>query len=243
VSTLADLRVIFQLLRTGGSKSSDHATRLNQFYQNQAGDYDEFRKRLLPGREQLISSMELPEQARVVDLGGGTGGNLEALTANQKTRIAHWHLVDLCRPLLDVAGQRCHENTYSFVQLHEADATKWQPEAEADLVLLSYSLTMIPDWIGALENALRMLKPGGQVAVVDFYVSRKYSEGVQHGAFTRHFWPLWFSWDNVFLSQDHLPWLQAHTETVRLREDVTRLPFLPGSRVPWYSYVGRKTRG
>ena len=48
------------------------------------------------------------------------------------------------------------------------------PEAPVDVVTFSYSLTMIPDWFAAIENALRMLRPGGQIGVVDFYVSRKY---------------------------------------------------------------------
>jgi len=30
----------------------------------------------------------------------------------------------------------------------------------------------IPDWFLAIDNALRILKPGGIIAVVDFYVSR-----------------------------------------------------------------------
>ena len=55
-----------------------------------------------------------------------------------------------------------------------ADATEFRPsEGQADVVTLSYALTMIPDWFAAIENACAMLKPGGVIGVADFYVSRK----------------------------------------------------------------------
>ena len=129
------------------------------------------------------------------------------------------------------------------VHTAEADACAWMPpEGAADLVLFSYSLTMIPDWIGVLEHAWRMLKPGGCVAVVDFYVSRKHpaADHVRHSAFTRHFWPTWFSWDDVFLNPDHLPYLERRFETVKRVESTGAIPYLPGSRVPYYQFVGRK---
>ncbi|MFO1436013.1 MAG: hypothetical protein U1F34_06575 [Gammaproteobacteria bacterium] len=37
----------------------------------------------------------------------------------------------------------------------------------ADVVLMSYALTMIPIGV-AVRNAVSMLKPGGTLAVVDF---------------------------------------------------------------------------
>lgn len=37
-----------------------------------------------------------------------------------------------------------------------------------DRILISYSLSMIPDWQAALAEAVRHLAPGGQLAVVDF---------------------------------------------------------------------------
>ena len=247
---LSDLRVLLNLLKPAPADQDTHAARLNAFYEGQALHYDDFRRRLLAGREEAIRSLDLPHRARVVDLGGGTGANLEFLTPLQRTRIESWQIVDLCRPLLTVAAQGIETRGDRFVSLHEADATTWQPEDPADVVVFSYSLTMMPDWVSALENAWHLLKPGGQILVVDFYVSRKHVSGsrvsrrvghpVRHGAFARHFWPAWFAWDNVFLSPDHLPWLEGHFEPVTVRESMCRLPFLPGSRVPWYRFTGRK---
>ena len=110
------------------------------------------------------------------------------------------------------------------------------------MVTFSYSLTMIPDWFSAIENAMRMLKPGGMIGVVDFYVSRKHvSEQLKrHGWFTRHFWPTWFGNDNVFPSPDHLPFLRSHFDTVWLAESRSKVPYIPLIRTPYYQFIGRK---
>jgi S-adenosylmethionine-diacylgycerolhomoserine-N-methlytransferase len=78
--------------------------------------------------------------------------------------------------------------------------------------------------------------------VVDFYVSRKHTaDGMaRHGWMTRVFWPLWFGIDNVFLSPDHLPLLQHHFDTVTLREERSKVPYMPLGRVSYYTFVGRK---
>ena len=49
--------------------------------------------------------------------------------------------------------------------------TTFEPEGPADVVTFSYSLTMIPDWVRALEQAWALLKPGGTIGIVDFYVA------------------------------------------------------------------------
>jgi len=110
------------------------------------------------------------------------------------------------------------------------------------VVTFSYSLTMIPDWFAAIENALSILKPGGTIGVVDFYVSRKYAASglTRHGWWTRTFWPSWFSLDNVFPSPDHVPFLHRHFDVLHFEEHRAKVPYLPGARVPYYLFVGRK---
>jgi S-adenosylmethionine-diacylgycerolhomoserine-N-methlytransferase len=129
------------------------------------------------------------------------------------------------------------------VEAIRADATTFRPpEGKADVVTFSYSLTMIPDWFAAIENARAMLKPGGTIGVVDFYVARKYpSHGnARHGWFTRTFWPTWFAMDNVFPSPDHVPFLHRSFETVHFEEHKAKVPYVPLARMPYYLFVGRK---
>ena len=94
----------------------------------------------------------------------------------------------------------------------------------------------------AVANAIAMLKPGGRLGVVDFYVSpRRAAPGtVQHSAFARGFWPLWFAHDGVRLDAGHLPALRSLLPAHRLEERRSALPYLPGLRVPYYVFVGAK---
>ncbi len=117
----------------------------------------------------------------------------------------------------------------------------YRPAQPVDLVYFSYSLTMIPNWRGALDNALAMLRPGGTLGVVDFYVSEPDpAPGLaRHGALTRWLWPRWFGHDGVHPNPDHLPTLRRCLPDHRLLEGEGPVPYLPGARVPYYVFTGR----
>jgi len=240
MSFWSDLRVLYHLALKP-VRGASHQERLESFYSGQAGAYDDFRRRLLQGRQELYSAIELPPHATWVDMGGGTGANLEYL-ADRLGQLRQVYVVDLSPSLLEVARQRCEERGWTNVQTVCADATTWQPPEPVDVVTFSYSLTMIPDWFAAIDNGLAMLRPGGTLAVVDFYVSRKYpAAGLRkHGWFTRNFWPVWFGNDNVFPSADHLPYLRSRLQTVALEEQQAKIPYLPLVRAPYYRFQGCK---
>jgi len=109
-------------------------------------------------------------------------------------------------------------------------------------VLLSYSLTMIPDWFRAVDQAWKMLHPGGVIGATDFYVSRPYPEAGlrRHAWWQRRLWPACFRGHNVHLSPDHLPYLRYRFETVHLAERQGPMPFTFGLWPPYYVFVGRK---
>jgi len=240
MSLISDLRVLYHLTLTP-IRGKSHSERLESFYSRQAHDYDSFRQRLLQGRQQMWDLLPAPAGGVCVDLGGGTGANLEYL-GERLANFSKVYLVDLSPSLLKVADERIAARGWSNVTTVEADATTFTPAEQADLVTFSYSLTMIPDWFAAIDQALRILKPGGTIGVVDFYVSRKYPESgrQRHSWLTQSFWPVWFGFDNVFPSRDHVPYLCRRFEQQSLVEARARVPFLPGSRVPYYIFVGTK---
>jgi S-adenosylmethionine-diacylgycerolhomoserine-N-methlytransferase len=233
----ADLRVLASLVR-GQPRTGSHAERLQTFYAPQAARYDAFREGLLHGRAELIGWMEPPPGARVVELGGGTGRSLD-LWGPRLRGLDSFELVDLCPALLAQARARARD--LPNVRVIEADATTYRPAQPADLVYFSYSLTMIPDWRAALDNALAMLRPGGVLGVVDFYVSEPDpAPGLaRHGALALWFWPRWFGHDGVYPNPEHLPTLRHRLPDHRLLEGQGRVPYLPGVRVPYYAFVGR----
>lgn len=237
----SDLKILYHLVLKP-VRGANHADRMESFYAGQADAYDDFRKRLLQGREALWNAIDVPEGGVWVDMGAGTGSNLE-LFGDSLARLNKVYAVDLSPSLLEVADRRIAQRGWTNVAAVEADATRYRPpEGQADVVSFSYSLTMIPDWFGAIENALAMLKPGGQIAVVDFYVSRKYPADThrRHGWWTRNFWRGWFDRDNVFPSPDHVPFLHRHFEPSHFTENRAKVPYIPLMRVPYYAFVGRK---
>ena len=242
MALFADLRVLYHLA-VKPVRGRDHAERMESFYAGQADAYDDFRRRLLQGREEMYSAIETPDAGVWVDMGGGTGSNLEYI-ADDIHRLKSVYVVDLSQSLLDVAAKRFKDRGWSNAHACAADATRFRPDEPVDVVTFSYSLTMIPDWFAAVENALSMLRPGGQIGVVDFYVSRKYPDeaAARHSWFTRHFWPAWFGNDNVFPSGDHFPFLHSHFEPVSVSEHCAKIPYLPLVRAPYSRFVGRKSK-
>ena len=237
-----ELKVLWAMVR-GARGSGSHAERLQRLYRDQAGHYDRFRERLLHGRRELVSLLPLGPGARLVEMGGGTGSNLESF-GDRLRDFAAVTLVDLCPALLDVARARCGRHGWTNVRVVEGDATTWRPPdgAPVDAVLFSYSLTMIPDWFRAVDNALAMLRPGGLLAVVDFTLSRKHRvAGRRHQPpLLRAFWRAWFGHDDVFLNPDHVAYLAYRTRTVRLDERDGPVPYLPFLRAPYYLFVGER---
>lgn len=248
MSFASDLRILYHLALKP-VRGKDHAARMESFYAGQAGAYDDFRKRLLKGRQELWSLIPPPAGGTWIDMGGGTGANLEYFTQARSAsegRLAGLekiYVLDLSHSLLEIAKQRIAAQGWTNVETVEADATTFRPPGgPVDVITFSYSLTMIPDWFAALENALAILRPGGTIGVVDFYVSRKYaSDGLaRHGWFTRTFWPTWFALDNVFPSADHVPFLHRHFDVLQFQEHRAKVPYIPLARVPYYIFVGRK---
>jgi len=228
-----DFTVLRQMLR-GMPSGEAHAERLQAFYAPQAAHYDDFRDRLLPGRAALIDKLPLPDGARVVEL--GTGRNVEFFGA-RIARIASFEVVDLCPALLNVARERTRSRHQ--IRAIKADATTYQPQQPVDCVYFSYALTMIPNWRAALDNAYAMLKPGGIVGAVDFHLpmaQRKFSLR----SFERTFWSRWFGHDGVRLDSAHLAELKRIFHSEDVVEARARVPYLPGLKVPYYVFVGRK---
>ncbi len=224
----AEVRILWQMLR-GASRAGDHAQRLEQFYAPQAQGYDAFRERLLHGRRELIERLPAGAGDRVIELGGGTGRNLEFF-GERMAAFASVEVVDLCPALLAVARRRWGDRRN--VRLVLADVSEYRPAAAVDCVYLSYVLTMIPDWRRAVDNALAMLAAGGTFGVVDFHVP--------DDKLASRFWRAWFGHDGVWLSAEHLPYLRSRMDQVLCEQRRGPLPYVPGLRAPYYLFVGRK---
>jgi hypothetical protein len=99
---------------------------------------------------------------------------------------------------------------------------------------------MIPDWFLAIENKKKILKVNGHIRVTDLYISRKYPEhGCKYSWFRRRFWIIFFAFDNVNLSSDHLSFLNIHFQINQIIEIFGSVPSIPFFKVPQYIYIGQ----
>lgn len=121
----------------------------------------------------------------------------------------------------------------------------------ADLITLSYSLSMIPDFHCAIDNLSEVLSTHGIIGVADFYVQNQsdfISRNYLGGSMDRHcmwisrvFWRTWFEMDRVNLDAARRDYLEYRFGTIHNTNSRCRLL---GFRIPYYIWIGcRKSSG
>ncbi|MFN3863329.1 MAG: class I SAM-dependent methyltransferase [Erythrobacter sp.] len=144
-----------------------HAALMNEVYRGQRHIYDFTRKYYLFGRDTLIAGLDAQPGARVLEVACGTGRNLARISkAWPGVRLFG---LDISAEMLKSARATLGE----AARLGEGDACTFDPgallgEPAFERIVLSYSLSMIPDWEGALDHAASLLAPRGTLHIVDF---------------------------------------------------------------------------
>ena len=189
----------------------DAKAKMDAIYRRQRVVYDVTRRYYLIGRDRLLADLHPPAHGAILEIGCGTGRNL--IRAASLYRNASLHGLDLSPVMLETArGKIARSGLQARIALAEGDASNFDPRslfgrAQFDRVVLSYTLSMIPPWQGALASALRAVVPGGSLHVVDF--------GTQHGhpAWMRHALRRWLSWFSVHPRDDLASVLRAGAGT------------------------------
>ncbi len=144
---------------------------LQKYYKTHSKIYDATRWTFLFGRNKLIKAIAghcKPE--RILEIGCGTGKNLAALT--RLFPGAEITGVDLSDEMLDIARKHFSLKSPQIRLVNTAYDLPLAPQNPFDLVLFSYSLSMInPGWSHAIRCANADLAPNGIIAAVDFHNS------------------------------------------------------------------------
>jgi S-adenosylmethionine-diacylgycerolhomoserine-N-methlytransferase len=221
----------------GMPNTGNHKTDLEEFYAPQSESYDYFRKRLLKGRREMLSYLCLIGGQKVVEVGCGTGQNLDYLDPSLIRSLERLDLVDLCPSLVKKAKERAR--SFDNIKVVETNGCEFDPGTSVDRVYFSYSLTMIPDWVKAIRNAYRILRPGGLIGIVDFCPEPVTAKQPGDG-FSSKFWKKWFAHDGVFLERSHFNFLNGMFEAIEVREGRNSIPLLPFLHAHYYIFIGRK---
>lgn len=235
---LAELRLLWESIR-GVPAGASRTERTSVPHRPQASRRSNAHNDVQSGRVRLLQALAPEPGHRVVELGAGAGNMLDVWGTRLQT-LAALELVDISPSMLAQARRRalgCRN-----VRVVEGDAACYRAPWLADCVYFSYSLTMIPDWVRALNNALAMLRPGGKLGIVDYYVSGSDHSNarVRHAMLSQWFWTRWFAQGQVHLCANHLLALDTLTERVHLHEARGAVPHLPLVKAPYYVFVGVK---
>lgn len=149
--------------------ASSHAARMNRKYGRVRHVYDLTRKHFLFGRDRAIGYIRSSSPSTILEIGCGTGRNLVHLAADN--READVYGIDISSEMLKTAAART--SRLSSVRIALSDACEFDlfevfGLQGADAVLMSFSISMIPDQRTALRRAIRSLSPGGTLWIVDF---------------------------------------------------------------------------
>ena len=209
-----------------------------------------------------------------VDIGGGTGWNIEQMQ-NQVDVPTFFHavyLVDFSTSLCEVARLRflrlgwknvyviCQDARHFRLSDHECGVEETKREFSigrsaydtgehdsvgADLLTMSYSLSMIPEFHPAIDSVTNLLAPNGIIGIVDFYVQSQVefqSRNYIGSAIDRHcmwisrvFWRTWFELDRVNLESARRDYMEYKFGTIL---STNRRCQLLGFRIPYYIFVG-----
>ncbi len=153
---------------------ADAFENMDRMYRMQRYFYDFTRKYYLLGRDQLLNEMNVRPGERVLEVGCGTARNLIILA--KRHTDAHLYGLDASSVMLETAQAKADAaGAAKNITLNTALADNFTFSETFDLsepfdkIFFSYSISMIPPWRESIENALKNLKPGGQLFFVDFY--------------------------------------------------------------------------
>ena len=151
------------------------------------------------------------------------------------------YVVDLCASLCEQARRKAAAKGWANVHVVEGDACAFRPpEGAAHLVTFSYSLSMIPPFVDAVDNAVGMLAPDGLVGVCDFFVSARYDVPMRQMPWARRFfWRSVFDIDNIDIGPERRAYLETRLERVWEHNSEGGIPYVPYLRAPYYVWVGR----
>jgi S-adenosylmethionine-diacylgycerolhomoserine-N-methlytransferase len=145
---------------------------MNRIYRRQRHIYDFTRRFFLLGRNRLIADLAPEPGHAVLEIGCGTGRNL--ILAARRYPQARLFGIDVSTHMLTSAIEAIERaGLESRVRVAHADAIAFHPsqvfgQQRFERIMISYSLSMIPGWHGALDVALALLARGGRLAIVDF---------------------------------------------------------------------------
>ncbi len=141
--------------------------RVRSIWTRWAGIYDLRVRLFLRWRRAALEALRPRPGDTVLDLACGTGLNFPYIVEwiGGEGRVVG---VDCTRAMLERARGKLARHRWDGVALVEGDAARLPLASEScDAVLCSYCMVVIPDYRGAIAEAVRVLKRGGRLVLLE----------------------------------------------------------------------------
>lgn len=156
----------------GGAGDPAQKRAMDETYSFHRHIYDFTRKFYLFGRDRLIRRLAPPPGGTVLEVGCGTARNL--IVAAKRYPRARFFGFDISDAMLETARKSvARHGLEGRITLAQADAGTFDTNTLFGLervgrVFMSYTISMIPPWVEAIERGAACLAPGGSLHIVDF---------------------------------------------------------------------------
>jgi phosphatidylethanolamine/phosphatidyl-N-methylethanolamine N-methyltransferase len=122
-----------------------------------------------PGREAAVAALEINPGQHVLEVGIGTGLNLPLYPPQCLVTG-----IDISEEMLRKAHEKLAELGRRDVTLRTMDATVMDfPDDTFDSSVATYTISAVPDPVGVLREMRRVVRPGGNIVVLNHFRSDK----------------------------------------------------------------------
>lgn len=118
--------------------------------------------------EEVANKVDLPAGGTLVELGCGPASVIPSIL--KKTDDSSEIIgIDFSSQMIEIANRKKENHGWHNVQFECMDMYEFSPPQKVDTVVFCLALTAMPDYKKAIEKALSILKPGGQLLIIDSF--------------------------------------------------------------------------
>jgi phosphatidylethanolamine/phosphatidyl-N-methylethanolamine N-methyltransferase len=122
---------------------------------------------LHPGRLRAIKRMNIQSGERVLEVGVGTGINLDLYPRNAAITG-----IDYTASMLEKARERAAKRDGTQVRLLQMDAADLRfADNSFDIVYAPYLISVVPDPVKVAQEMRRVCRPGGRIIILNHFLS------------------------------------------------------------------------
>lgn len=114
----------------------------------------------------IAKNINAPSNGAIVELGCGPASVTPYLMEelDESSKIIG---IDFSSEMIDIANRKKEDNGWENVEFLCMDMYEYTPDEKVDTVMFCLALTAMPEYEKAIEKALDILKPGGQLLIID----------------------------------------------------------------------------